>query len=141
MHVVKPENERCFEKNCGRGHPFGGVAFCVGFAVHGEHQVDQSRKFLDELLPLSVNFRDIAGVLSELHRVMKKGGKAAIILGNAYFPPPYEPVECDVILAELAEAKGFSVEKILVLNQRLALAKRVQKVGVLRESDVVLGKP
>jgi DNA modification methylase len=85
-------------------------------------------------------FKDMDRFLSELFRVMRKGARAAIILGNAYFPPPYEPVECDTILAELAEARGFSVEKILVLNQRAALKDRTEKVGLLRESAIVLIK-
>jgi DNA modification methylase len=85
-------------------------------------------------------FNDMSMFLDEIYRVMKSGAKAAIVLGNAYFPPPYSQIESDVALAELAKSKGFRVEKILVLNKRAALVKRVENVGTLRESAVILKK-
>ena len=85
-------------------------------------------------------FKDMNEVLKELFRVCKKESRLAIVVGNAYFPPPYSPVESDVILAELAEKAGFSVEKIWVVNQRAALRDRTTKIGTLRESIIVFSK-
>jgi len=85
-------------------------------------------------------FLDMNSVLAELWRVCKPGARLGIVIGNAYFPPPHEPVESDVILSELAERIGFTVEKILVLNQRAALRNRTEKVGLLRESLLLLEK-
>ncbi|MEM7813460.1 MAG: DNA methyltransferase [Candidatus Aenigmatarchaeota archaeon] len=85
-------------------------------------------------------FLDMNAVLAELWRVCKPSAKLAMVIGNAYFPPPHEPVESDVILAELAEKIGFTVDKILVLNQRAALRRRTEKVGLLRESLLLLEK-
>lgn len=86
-------------------------------------------------------FEDINSVLAELWRVCKGGARIAVVIGNAYFPPPHEPVESDVVFAELAEKLGFTVEKIFVLNQCAALRQRTEKVGLLRESLVLMRKP
>jgi len=86
-------------------------------------------------------FRDMDAVLGELWRVCRSGARLGIVIGNAYFDPPYSPIESDVVLAELAEKRGFVTEKILVLNQRAALKNRTEKVGLLRESLVLLRKP
>jgi DNA modification methylase len=85
-------------------------------------------------------FKDMNEVLKELYRVCKKGAQLAIVVGNAYFPPPYSPVESDVVLTELAEKAGFSVGDIWVVNQRAALKDRTKIVGQLRESIIFLEK-
>jgi len=85
--------------------------------------------------------KDMSSVIAEMYRVCRPNAHVAIIVGNAYFPPPFAPVESDVKLAEIAEQLGFTVEKILVLNQRAALRERTEKVGLLRESLVILKKP
>ncbi len=83
-------------------------------------------------------FEDMEEVLREMHRVLKSGGKAAIILGNAYIKG--EEIESDFITAWIADKTGFEVEKILVLNKRFALENRTEKKGVLRESLIILKK-
>jgi DNA modification methylase len=83
-------------------------------------------------------FEDMTEVLEEMHRVLKKGGKASIILGNAYLNS--EEIESDFITAWLAEKAGFETEEILVLNKRFALENRTEKKGVLRESLIILRK-
>lgn len=85
-------------------------------------------------------FSDMQKFLKEAYRVCKIGAKIAIILGNAYFPPPNSPVECDTIMAGLAEQTGFQIDKIIVLNERAALRQRTEKVGVLRESMILMRK-
>jgi DNA modification methylase len=96
--------------------------------------------FLDEIaLPLQARlyFDDMNNVIGEMYRVLKKGGKAAIVVGNGFVD---DVIESDMILAYLAEKIGFEVEKILVLNKRFALENRTVKKGVLRESLIILKK-
>lgn len=83
-------------------------------------------------------FGDMGLVLKEMHRVMKPGAMAGIVVGNAYFPD--RVVDVDLILAEMGEEMGFKPGQIIVLNKRPALEGRTKKVGTLRESMVVLEK-
>lgn len=85
-------------------------------------------------------FSDLEKVLKELFRVCKKGAKAGMVVGNAYFPKEERIVESDLILSHLAENIGFTVREILVLNKRFALQRRTIKKGVLRESLIILEK-
>jgi DNA modification methylase len=82
-------------------------------------------------------FEDMEKVLGEMHRVLKPGGRAAIVIGNAYLDGE---IESDFLISWLAHKVGFSVEKILVLNKRFALENRTEKKGVLRESLIILNK-
>jgi DNA modification methylase len=96
--------------------------------------------FLSEMdLPLQARlyFDDMNSVLSEMHRVLRSGGHAAIVVGNGYVDGV---IESDLILAYLAEKLGFSVENIFVLNKRFALENRTTQKGVLRESLIILRK-
>ncbi len=81
---------------------------------------------------------DMERVLFEMYRVCKPGAKAAIVVGNAYVPD--RVVEVDLILSKMAQELGFRVRQILVLNKRFALKGRTIKVGVLRESAILLEK-
>lgn len=83
-------------------------------------------------------FDDMGFVLREMHRVMKPGATAGIVVGNAYFPD--RVVDVDLILARMGERAGFKARQIVVLNKRPALEGRTKKVGTLRESMVVLEK-
>jgi DNA modification methylase len=93
-----------------------------------------------EWLPLEANiyFSDMKKVLREIYRVCKKDGKVAIVVGNGCFP--HMVVESDVLLAKIAEELGFSIKKIFVLNKRWCMKNRVEKVGILRESMIVMEK-
>ncbi len=86
-------------------------------------------------------FTDMLEVMKEMHRVLKSGGHAAVVVGNAYFPGIEKVVDSDMILAYLARNIGFSMMDIVVLNERFALENRTQKKGVLRESMIMLEKP
>jgi DNA modification methylase len=83
-------------------------------------------------------FSDMFRSLSELYRVCRTGAKLAIVVGNGCFPT--RVVESDLLLSELAEKIGFSLEGIYVLNKRWCTRQRVIKVGELRESMLVLKK-
>src|SRR3989338_5323711 len=82
-------------------------------------------------------FEDMKETLTEMYRVLKNDGYAAIVIGNAWLG---KEIESDFITAYLADEIGFSVEKILVLNKRFALENRTEKKGVLRESLIILRK-
>jgi len=77
-------------------------------------------------------------VILEMHRVLKSGGHAAIIVGEGCFSDCV--VESDILLAELAEKAGFAVREIIVLNERWCMRDRTEKVGKLRESMIFLEK-
>ena len=83
-------------------------------------------------------FSDMKRVLSELYRVSKDGAKLAIVVGNGCFPD--RVVESDLILSKLAEETGFKLKKIYVLNRRWCMKRRIERVGVMRESLVVFEK-
>ncbi len=85
-------------------------------------------------------FTDMKEVLQEMHRVMKNGASAAIVVGNAYFPGIEKIIDSDLVLAYLAKGVGFSLSDIVVLNERFALEARTQKKGILRESVILLKK-
>ncbi len=92
-------------------------------------------------LPQSADayFHDMQCVISELCRVMKPGGKASIVVGNAYYPGLV--VESDRRLAEIAETCGLALDHVIVLNKRYALSSRTHQKGLLRESLILLTKP
>lgn len=84
-------------------------------------------------------FKDMKLVLQEMFRVLKKGCFAAIIVGNGCFPEAV--LQSDELLAGLAEEIGFKAKPIAVLNRRWCMKERTQKVGLMRESLLILEKP
>ena len=85
-------------------------------------------------------FKDMGRVLSEMYRVLREGGQAVIVVGNAYLPEFDLIVDVDTRLAEMAEDIGFKAKKIVVLNERWATKKRTIKRGKVRESALFLQK-
>jgi len=91
------------------------------------------------LLPLAkAYFFDMKSCLREIYRVLRKGGKAALVVGQGVFPDRI--VESDVLTAKLAESVGFNVEKRLIVNRRVATRERTVKIGVALESILLLAK-
>ncbi len=83
-------------------------------------------------------FFDMELCLKEMYRVLRKGGKAALVVGQGVFPDRI--VESDVLIAKLAESVGFNVEKRLIVNKRVATRERTVKIGVALESVLLLSK-
>ncbi len=84
-------------------------------------------------------FQDMDRALHELFRVLRAGGCAALVVGNAYLGG--EIVESDLLLALLGERAGFRCTEVGCVAERFALANRTEQKGVLRESIVFLEKP
>lgn len=83
-------------------------------------------------------FSDMNKALSEMHRVLKNGGRVALVVAGGVFPDGV--VDSDILIAELAERIGFSVKRILAVNKRVATTKRVIKIGEARESIIIMQK-
>jgi len=85
-----------------------------------------------------VYFSDMELCLREMYKVLREGGKAALVVGQGVFPDRI--VESDVLTAKLAESVGFNVEKRLIVNKRVATRQRMVKIGVALESILLLAK-
>ncbi len=83
-------------------------------------------------------FYDMKSCLGEMYRVLRRDGKAALVVGQGVFPDRI--VESDVLIAKLAESVGFNVEKRLIVNKRVATRERTVKIGVALESVLLLAK-
>lgn len=83
-------------------------------------------------------FSDMKSCLGEMHRVLRKGGKAALVVGQGVFPDGI--VESDVLVAKLARSVGFNVNKRLIVNKRVATKQRTVKIGDALESILLLTK-
>ncbi|HID08879.1 TPA: hypothetical protein EYP13_01480, partial [Candidatus Micrarchaeota archaeon] len=87
-----------------------------------------------------VYLADMERVMEEVYRVLKPGGNAAVVIGNAYFPDFDVIIDVDIELAKISSEVGFKVRKIVVLNERWATKKRTIKRGKVRESLILLRK-
>lgn len=91
------------------------------------------------LPPTALNyFSDMWRVMKEIYRVLDRGGRVALVVGEGIFPD--RVVESDMILGRLAYETGFRVPEIWVVNKRVATKDRTVKIGIARESIVFLIK-
>lgn len=91
------------------------------------------------LPPVAENyFFDMELCLGEMYRVLRKGGRVALVVGQGVFPDGI--VESDVLTAKLAERVGLSVEKRQIVNRRVATRDRTVKIGIALESVLLLTK-
>ncbi|MDW8021734.1 MAG: DNA methyltransferase [Nitrososphaerota archaeon] len=84
-------------------------------------------------------FHDMRLSLGEMFRVLKPGGRVALVVAGGVFPD--RVVESDVLVMKLAEDVGFEGERIIAVNKRVATTRRVIKIGEARESILIMRKP
>jgi len=82
-------------------------------------------------------FHDMGVALGEMHRVLRGGGKVAIVVAGGVFKD--RVIESDLLLAELAEDIGFEVDEMWGVNRRVATSGRA-KIGEARESILIMRK-
>lgn len=87
-------------------------------------------------------FTDMDKTLQEIFKVTKNQGRCIIIVGNSAYGGILVPT--DLLLAKIAEARGFEIEKIVVARHLTTSSQQKKKLeGVkdyLRESLVCLKK-
>lgn len=85
-------------------------------------------------------FQDMSEVLSEVHRVLKPGGRAAFVVGNAQYCGI--PIPVDEHLAAIGERAGLVVDEVVALRLRGNSAQQMARYGrhPSRESVVVVRK-
>lgn len=117
-----------------------GMRSYVGLDVDAEPVFANSD--FDVELPDIANayFADMKRVLSELRRVCKQGAALAFIIGDGCFPNWKEGtvVHADSLFPRLAMQQGFETEQIYTLNERWCTKNRVEKVGRMEESLIIL---
>jgi DNA modification methylase len=98
--------------------------------------------FDDIVLPDAANayFADMRKTLSELRRVCKPGAVLAFVIGDGCFPEQEKVVHADSLLPRLAISEGFETSQIYTLNERWCTRRRVEKVGKMEESLIILRK-
>jgi len=82
-------------------------------------------------------FHDMDAALGEMYRVLRNGGRIAIVVAGGVFKD--RVIESDLLLAGLGEGIGFKVEKAWAVNKRMATSGRT-KIGEARESILIMRK-
>lgn len=79
-------------------------------------------------------FEDMHLVVGELARVCRPGGRVALLVGNVRFGG--EPIPVDLILADMAERRGFRIDSIEVTRTKGNASQQMGRYGRLpsRES-------
>lgn len=99
-----------------------------------------AEKHADPRIPrmLKGYFSDMCLIMNELARVLRKGGVAALIVGNAQYAGV--PIPVDEHLAAIARSAGFQVADIILLRVRGNSAQQMAAYGrhPARESAVIL---
>lgn len=83
-------------------------------------------------------FADMEAFLGNLRYTLKENSAVAIVVGNACMPSL--TVDSDIILAEMAQSMGYTVERILVAHVRWCNVEGIKKDRPVRESIVILRK-
>ncbi len=79
-------------------------------------------------------FKDMKQVAREISRILIKGGKGSIVIGQGCFPDGV--VKSDELFAELLEDEGFEIKEIEKGNERWCMRNRTQKVGIMQENVI-----
>ncbi len=84
-------------------------------------------------------FEDMEKTIQNCFNALKRGGKCIIVVGGGCFP--YETIESDDVLIEIAETIGFKLVQKIVARKVNCMRNRTINVGTARESVIVLEKP
>jgi DNA modification methylase len=86
-------------------------------------------------------FADMSLAMSELARVLRKGGSGALIVGNAQYAGV--PIPVDDHLVRLARRAGLDVPDVVILRERGNSAQQMATFGrhPSRESAVIVRRP
>ena len=89
----------------------------------------EGRKLHNPNIPRMIHayFEDMHGVVDELARVCRRGAHVALLVGNVQFGG--EPIPVDLILGEMAEARGFSVRTIEVTRTKGNASQQMGRYG------------
>lgn len=91
---------------------------------------------------ISGYFDDMESLLIEIYKKTIKNGRVAIVVGNSAYGGVIVPT--DLLIAEIGEKIGFSVEEILVTRHLTTSSQQRNKlepvIDYLRESIVILKK-
>jgi tRNA G10 N-methylase Trm11 len=121
-----------------------GMRSYVGQDVDAEPVFNDIDTGTDAALPDIANayFADMKRVLSELRRVCKPGAVLAFIIGDGCFPAwkGGGVVHADSLFPRLAMQMGYETEQVYTLNERWCTKNRVEKVGRMEESLIILRK-
>ena len=94
---------------------------------------------LDMPLIAKAYFIDMWRVLNEMYRVLRSGGKVAMVVAGGVFPDRI--IESDVVLMKMAGIIGFKPLELWAVNKRVATRNRTIKIGEARESILFFKKP
>lgn len=83
-------------------------------------------------------FIDMEKAIGEMYRVLKPGGQLVLVVAGGVFPTGV--VESDYITARIIGEYEFEVDRIVVVNRRVATRDRVIKIGEARESIIIATK-
>lgn len=81
-------------------------------------------------------FEDLGDALATLRRVLRESASAWIVLGGARFGPVYVP--SDLIAAELAEERGFSVVDLLVARRLVPAGRPLGRLDDVAPRETLL---
>jgi hypothetical protein len=82
-------------------------------------------------------FEDMDQVLTGLHAVMRLGAVVAIVIGTQVFAG--KPLPTDLLLAQLAEARGFTVKEIWIARTKgIAVQQRARIDHPVTSRETVL---
>lgn len=98
-----------------------------------------SRKPLNNpRIPIMLNayFVDMARVIEQWSRVLARGSRVAMVVDNVRFEGEMVPV--DLILSEVAEQHGFSVERVIVARYKGNSSQQMGKYGRVPVRESVL---